>query len=218
MINKVLMNKMVIPFIILLFATNLYAIDAKDVQKYFDTKISKITSLSADFTDIKNKLNSGSIKAKKGNKYRITSKDRVIVCDGKKIWNYAVKEKKVIVSTFDEARSGLSIETIFFDFLKNAEIGSFAKENANNYRNANNNGKNSLYSVAIKLSNAEKKKHKIDNLKLLIDEKMQVKFLLFSYKGDKQEIKINKLSLNPKLKDKDFILKVPQNVEQIDID
>lgn len=204
------MRMIVVLFVVFIFGANLFALEAKDVQKYFDTKISKITALSADFTDIKNKVNSGSLKAKKGNKYRITSKDRVIVCDGKKIWNYAVKEKKVIVSTFDEESSGLSIETIFFDLLKNAEIGAFAKENSNNMKN--------LYSVAIKLSNAEKKKHKIDNLTLLIDEKMQVKFLLFSYKGDKQEIKINKLAMNPKLKDKDFKLNVPKNVEQIDID
>lgn len=205
------MKNLAIYLLIFLCGFQLFALEAKDVQKYFDNTISKLNSLSADFTDIRNKTNSGSLKAVKGNKYRIDSKDRIIVCDGKKIWNYAVKEKKVIVSTFEEERAGLSIETIFFDLLKAAEIESFAKEVPSKK------AKNVLYSVAIKLSSAEKKKHKIDNLKLLIDEKKQVKYLIFSYKGDKQEIEIKRLTINPKLKAKDFQLKTPKNVELIDI-
>lgn len=195
-----------------LFGTQLFALDAKEVQKYFDNTIFKIRSLSVEFTDNKNKANSGTLKAMKGNKYRIDTKDRIIICDGKKISNYAVKERKVIVSSFDEDRAGVSIETIFFDLLKNAEIQSLASEAHSKI------AKNALYSVAIKLSSAEKKKHKIDNLKLIIDDKMQVKQLSFTYKGDRQEITINKFTLNPKLKDKDFKLKIPKNVEQIEID
>ena len=63
----------------------------------------------------------GSLTAKKGNKYKMVIADRIIICNSKSIWNYAPKENKVVISSFEESSDQVSIESLFFSFLENFE-------------------------------------------------------------------------------------------------
>ncbi len=191
---------------------NIFALEKKDVQAYIDNSFAKLTSLGADFTDLNNKLNSGYIKAMKGNKYRINSRDRVIVCDGKKIWNYSIKDNKVLISKFDNDRNSLSLENIFFDILKNSKLKTLKKETSTN-KNFN-----KLYAADFEISEADKQKYKVDKLKIMLDEQKNIKYLIFNYKSESQQIQVNFLSLNKKMKDSDFKFKAPKKCEVIELD
>jgi|GEM_PF-418921 len=63
----------------------------------------------------------GTLTAKKGNKYKLIVGDRVIICNAKNIWNYSPKENKVVISKFEESSEQVSIEALFFSFLQNFE-------------------------------------------------------------------------------------------------
>jgi len=63
----------------------------------------------------------GSLTAKKGNKYKMVVGDRIIICNAKNIWNYSPKENKVVISSFEESSDHVSIEGLFFSFIENFE-------------------------------------------------------------------------------------------------
>ncbi len=206
------MKKIIIIIFSVLISSNLFAIDREDVEKYIEKNFKSVKTIKLDYSDLNNKYNYGYIKAKKGNKYRINTYDRIIVCNGSKIWNYAVNNNKVMISKFDSDRSSLSIENIFFDILKNSKINNFKKEISTNKNN------NNLYSVDFTISDSDKSKYKIDKLNVLINEKFDIKQINLSYNGQEQRLKIKSLSINKKINDKEFNFKLPKNSQVIEID
>ncbi len=79
-----------------------------------------VIQVSFNFKLVEEKF-TGSLTAKKGNKYKMVIGDRVIVCNSKNIWNYSPKENKVVISSFEESSEQVSIESLFFSFLENFE-------------------------------------------------------------------------------------------------
>ncbi len=87
----------------------IYSQSAESVLKSLQNKFDSITDLSADVTQKSNGKSSlsGKMYFKKENNLRIEFGNQTIVADGKTSWNYNKKDKKVIISDYDEAGSGL---------------------------------------------------------------------------------------------------------------
>lgn len=210
--KKIFIYSLLIMILSLSSFNTLISLNKSDVEKHLDKTFKSVKSIKLDYSDMNNKYNRGYLKAKLGNKYRINTSDRIIVCNGEKIWNFAINENKIIQSKFDKDRKGLSIEDLFFDILKKAKISSFKKQTSTN-KNYNN-----LYSTDFEINSSEKDKYKINNLNILFDEKINIKYIRFNYNGQDQNIKINSIVLNKNINDKEFRLKIPKNCQVIELE
>ena len=98
----------------------------KDLQNHFNS----VKNFSADLIQLNNgKVNlQGKIFFKKKNSLRVELKNIIIVSDGKTNWNYNQKQKKVIISDYDEKDpSALSLKRIIFDYPKECEVSDTVK-------------------------------------------------------------------------------------------
>lgn len=113
------MRKMILViFTIMLVLTNLRA-DSPTKDTVYQELINiykYVTQVSFDFVLLQEKFK-GHLTAKKGNKYKMVVAERVIISNGKTIWNYSEKENKVVISDFEELTEQVSIDQIFFSFL-----------------------------------------------------------------------------------------------------
>ncbi len=116
---------------LLLPATQPAALSQDGITEVFNKvlkKYSGVKSVTFSFQSVEKPDYKGMIKAKLGNKYIIETGSRTITCNGKTIWNYTPGNKKVVVSSYEEASSDeLSIEKVFFNFLDGYKAVSVTK-------------------------------------------------------------------------------------------
>ena len=117
--------KILISFLVLFCSTVGFTQNAESVLKSLQNKFDSITDLS---TDVAQKSNgktslSGKMFFKKENNLRIEFGNQTIVADGKTSWNYSKKDKKVIISDYDEAGSGLlSINYLVYQYPSECDL------------------------------------------------------------------------------------------------
>jgi outer membrane lipoprotein-sorting protein len=117
--------KILISFLVLFCSTVGFTQSAESVLKSLQNKFDSITDLS---TDVAQKSNgktslSGKMFFKKENNLRIEFGNQTIVADGKTSWNYSKKDKKVIISDYDEAGSGLlSINYLVYQYPSECDL------------------------------------------------------------------------------------------------
>ncbi len=109
---------------------------AQEIIAHVQQKYSTMNDASADFVQTsklrfrENELSqSGSVKIKRGNKYRIILSDQEIVTDGKTVWIYSPVTKQVLIDNFKENSLAFSPEKFLQGFPKNFIAGNVQKEN-----------------------------------------------------------------------------------------
>lgn len=111
--------KTILSLIIILYSTCSFGQSAESVLKSLQNKFDSISDLSANVIQKTNgKLSlSGKLFFKKENSLRLELSKQIIVADGKTTWNYNEKDKKVIISNYDENGAGLlSINYLVYDY------------------------------------------------------------------------------------------------------
>jgi len=107
-------------FVFLILSISLRPQDTGSSElKKLQGKFDKINSLSSDFNQYSGgKLNlSGKFFYQKNNKTRLEINNIFIISDGKTTYNYNKKDKKVIISNFDESDPNvLSLEKFIYDY------------------------------------------------------------------------------------------------------
>lgn len=208
------MKKVIIlALIVVLFGSvnSIWALDKNEVTAHLQSIMKDLVSISFSFEDVANKKNNGSIIAIKGNKYKISSEDRTIHCNGDKIWNYTRNDNKVLVSDFDPSRPNFSIENVFFGLVDKMEIEQFSKELSSKKPKG-------LYILTLKPEREFAKKNKISKVKIWMNEKKEILFLATEYNGVIQQWKINNLKFNPKIKADIFNFTAPKDCKIIELD
>ena len=101
--------KILISLLVLLLSTVGFTQNAESVLKSLQNKFDSITDLTADVAQKNNGQSNltGKMYFKKENNIRLEVGNQTIVADGKTSWNYNKKNKKVIISDYDEGGSGL---------------------------------------------------------------------------------------------------------------
>jgi outer membrane lipoprotein-sorting protein len=198
--------------LVLLFITSigLLAQDKASVFKELQNKFKGINSVSFSFKDVDSKY-SGTISSEKGNKYKIKSNDRVITCNGKKIYNYTPNDNKVLVSNFDENNPTLSIEKFFFEFINVLTPESITKEHSTKATNG-------LILLSLKAEENFAKKNKIKNIKIWLDKSNEIQYIAFNFQNKEQFYKIENLKTNIKIKKDFFKFKAPAKCQIIELD
>lgn len=198
------------PFLIILFN---YHLKAQHTAETLFAEIQKIfknlRSVSFDFLSENNNNLKGNIKAETGNKYFIKMTERHIISNGKLVWNFSVKDKKVIINEIPKKDSEFSIESFFFSFLNSFEPKELKKETSS--------GKGFQYLLTL-IPSKTNSDNNVTSIQLTINQKnLMVNSVQINYGDYIDKWQIDNLELNPKLKPEIFSFQTTKEMEIIDL-
>jgi outer membrane lipoprotein-sorting protein len=195
-------------FIIIISTISTFSQNMKDdVFQSFKTKFSKLETVSFSYSIGSNSQISGSITAKKGDKYKIIFQNRIVSSDGKNIWNYDIENKSVIISKFESLKTGASIETFFFDLLNN-----FKPENYESQSNSK-----GIKMNVLTLKSLKDDKNSMEKIKLYLDKDLNISSIGMIKNYREETWQIDKLKINDKIADNYFEFEVKKDIEVIDL-
>ncbi len=178
----------------------------RDLLKKYD----KLSSIELNFAMKGNSDFQGTVKAKKGNKYFLRMPIMTVICNGKQVWNYNEKDKKVIVSTFDKNAVGsFSIDKFFFSFLNDFTPDKLVREQTS--------GKTSIYVISF-LPKDKSKTNQLRSFKVWLSKNQNdITTIEFDNNGNVQRFDVSRIKVNAKFNDKIFDFVAPKGVEVIDL-
>lgn len=212
---KGIITKIIIGLIIAIFVvSSIYAASPKDdVHQFLVDKYSNMKTLNVKFklkdTEMKNAVLEGTVRAKKGNMYYFNIGNRILICNGKDMWNYSIKEKTVILSKFNKNSKDFSFEDIFFSLIKNSKPVNYSKITQSDGKIFN--------SLELEINQELKDKFKITELKLAVDDKKNIKAIEMINGKNIKTWEIIDFNINPDVSDTEFSFNPPKDVELIDL-
>jgi len=117
--------KILISLLVFFYSTAGFTQTAESVLKSLQNKFDSIQDLTADVAQKSNGKSSltGKMYFKKDNNLRLEFGSQTIVADGTTSWNYNKKNKKVVISDYDEAGSGLlSINYLVYQYPSECDL------------------------------------------------------------------------------------------------
>jgi chaperone LolA len=111
--------------IMMLFVNISFAQDAQEIIKKVQSKYNTIKDASATFSQSvkyssgSSQSSSGTIYIQKEDKYRIESKNEVIVTDGVTSWSYSKKKKQVVIDNYKNDGNTFSPNKFLFSYPEN---------------------------------------------------------------------------------------------------
>lgn len=181
-----------------------FAQDAESVLKSLQNKFDSITDLSADVSQKSNGKSSvsGKMFFKKTNNLRIEFGNQTIVADGQTTWNYNKKDKKVIISNYDETGSGLlSINYLIYDYPADCNLSLSSEGNKQ-----------------ILLLKPKSKKNNIGEVKLYITKENLIdKAVISNQATGTMEVSFLNYKLNQKISDSYFSFTAPEGTTVVDL-
>lgn len=181
-----------------------FAQDAESVLKSLQNKFDSIKDLSADVSQKSNGKSSvsGKMFFKKTNNLRIEFGNQTIVADGQTTWNYNKKDKKVIISNYDETGSGLlSINYLIYDYPADCNLSLSSEGNKQ-----------------ILLLKPKSKKNNIGEVKLYITKENLIdKAVISNQATGTMEVSFLNYKLNQKISDSYFFFTAPEGTTVVDL-
>jgi outer membrane lipoprotein-sorting protein len=183
--------------------------DVNSVQEKLNAKYGNVNTLITNFSQKGNSKLNGSLTAKEGNKFKIQIEDKQIISNGTTIWIYSEKEKRVVISNFDESAANNSLERVFYKFIELYKVTKISKEQKSN--------KKTLIIAELEPIDRNKIISSIIKLTLWL-EPNDFSIEIIKIQGDETEFwNLNSLILNKKIPDKFFEFKPPKDCEVVDI-
>ncbi len=196
--------KTILSLIILFYSTVSFTQSAESVLKSLQNKFDSITDLSADVTQKSNGKSSlsGKLFFKKENNLRLELGNQTIIADGTTSWNYNKKDKKVIISNYDENGAGLlSINYLVYDYPKDCDL-SLSSEG----------------SKTVLILKPKSKKNSLGEVKLVISKDNLIeKTFITNQSAGTMEVNFSNYKLNQNLSDSKFTFTAPEGTTVVDI-
>ena len=196
--------KILISLLVLFLSTVGFTQNAESVLKSLQNKFDSISDLTADVAQKNNGQSNltGKMYFKKENNIRLELGNQTIVADGKTSWNYNKKNKKVIISDYDEAGSGLvSINYLVYQYPSECDL-SLSTEGTSQILNLK----------------PKSKKNNLGEVKLYISkENMIDKALISNPAGGTMEVSFSNYKLNQNLPDAKFSFTEPEGTTVVDL-
>lgn len=196
--------KTILSLIILFYSTVSFTQSAESVLKSLQSKFDSITDLSADVTQKSNGKSSlsGKLFFKKENNLRLELGNQTIIADGTTSWNYNKKDKKVIISNYDENGAGLlSINYLVYDYPKDCDL-SLSSEG----------------SKTVLILKPKSKKNSLGEVKLVISKDNLIeKTYITNQSAGAMEVNFSNYKLNQNLSDSKFTFTAPEGTTVVDI-
>ena len=196
--------KIIFSLFYLVYSTIGFAQNAESVLKSLQDKFDSITDLSVDITQKSNGKSSlgGKMYFKKENNLRIEFGNQTIVADGKTSWNYNKKEKKVIISNYDEAGAGLlSINYLIYQYPSECDL-SLSSEGGRQILNLK----------------PKSKRNNLGEVKLYITKENLIdKAVISNQATGTMEVLFSDYELNQKISDSKFAFTAPEGTSVVDL-
>lgn len=196
--------KILISLLVLLLSTVGFTQNAESVLKSLQNKFDSITDLTADVAQKNNGQSNltGKMYFKKENNIRLEVGNQTIVADGKTSWNYNKKNKKVIISDYDEAGSGLlSINYLVYQYPSEC------------YLSLSTEGSSQILNLKPK-----SKKNNLGEVKLYISKENLIdKALISNPASGTMEVSFSNYKLNQNLPDSKFSFTEPEGTTVVDL-
>ena len=196
--------KILLSFLLFIYSTVSFSQSAESVLKSLQNKFDSITDLTTDVAQKSNGKTSltGKMYFKKENNLRIEFGNQVIVADGQTSWNYNKKDKKVIISDYDEAGSGmLSINYLVYQYPSECEL-SLSSEGSKQILNLK----------------PKSKKNNLGEVKLYITKENLIDKAVISNQGTgTMEVSFSNYKLNQNLSDSKFSFTAPEGTTVVDL-
>lgn len=201
-------------FILMIMINNTWAVDADDIIDKVKKKYDDIESLTANFTQsFKWKLagetqeQDGKIFIKGKEKFRIETKEQIIVSDGLSLWTFSKSNNQVIIDNVDKAEEVILPREIFLQFSRNYNP-KYVKEEKYNNTDCH------VVNLIAKTDNQFIREMKVwvDKDKWLTQQVQHT-----DINGNMTTYSLSAIQVNQNLKDNVFSLQIPDNVEVIDM-
>ncbi len=196
--------KTILSLLMLCYTTFAFSQSTESVLKSLQNKFDSITDLTADVTQKSNsKTNlSGKMFFKKENNLRIEFGNQTIVANGETSWNYNKKGKKLIISNYDEAGSGLlSIDYLVYQYPSECDL-SLSSEGGRQILNLKpKSNRNNLGEVKLFISKEN-----------LID-----KAVITNAATGTMEVSFSNYKLNQNISDSKFSFTAPEGTTVVDL-
>ena len=196
--------KLKIILILLFFTSSVFTQSAESVLKSLQNKFDSITDLSANVSQkVGGKSNlSGKILFKKENNLRIEFPNQTIVADGQTSWNYNKKDKKVIISNYEETGSGLlSIKYLVYEYPSECEISLSSKDGSE-----------------VLVLKPKSKRSGLGEVKLYVSKDNLIdKIIVSNQASGEMEVTFSNYKLNQKISDSQFSFTPPEGTTVVDL-
>ncbi|HMN23474.1 MAG TPA: outer membrane lipoprotein carrier protein LolA [Ignavibacteriaceae bacterium] len=196
--------KTILSLIILCCSTIAFSQNAESVLKSLQNKFDSITDLTTDVTQKSNGKASfsGKMYFKKDNNLRIEFGNQLIVSDGVTTWNYNKKDKKVIISNYDEAGSGLlSINYLVYQYPSECDLS------------LSSDGSKQVLNLKPKA-----KRNNLGEVKLYINQENLIDKAVITNSGTgTMEVSFSNYKLNQKISDSNFTFTAPEGTTVVDL-
>lgn len=196
--------KILISLLVLLLSTVGFTQNAESVLKSLQNKFDSITDLTADVAQKNNGQSNltGKMYFKKDNNIRLEVGNQTIVADGKTSWNYNKKNKKVIISDYDEAGSGLlSINYLVYQYPSECDLSLLTEGTRQ-----------------ILILKPKSKKNNLGEVKLYISKENLIDNALISNPASgTMEVSFSNYKLNQNLPDSKFSFTEPEGTTVVDL-
>jgi len=196
--------KIIFSLFYLVYSTIGFAQSAESVLKSLQAKFDSITDLSVEVTQKLNGKSSlnGKMYFKKENNLRIEIGNQTIVADGTTSWNYNKKEKKVIISNYDEEGAGLlSINYLIYQYPSECDL-SLSSEG----------------SKQILILKPRSKKNNLGEVKLYISKDNLIDAAVIQNQAaGTMEVSFSNYKLNQKISDSNFTFTAPEGTTVVDL-
>ena len=196
--------KLIFNFLLFIFTSVTFSQNAETVLKSLQDKFDSIADLTANVSqNVNGKTNlSGKLFYKKENNLRIEFPNQTIVADGKTTWNYNKKDKKIIISNYDETGSGLlSINYLVNQYPSECEL-SLSSEGSDR----------------ILILKPKSKRNNVGEVKLYITKGNLIdKAVISNQAAGIMEISFSNYNLNQKISDSKFSFTPPEGTTVVDL-
>jgi len=196
--------KILLSVILFVFSSFSFSQTAESVLKSLQNKFDSITDLTTDVAQKSNgKSNlTGKMYFKKDNNLRIEFGNQIIVADGVTSWNYNKKDKKVIISDYDETGSGLlSINYLVYQYPAECDL-SLSSEGSNQILNLK----------------PKSRKNNLGEVKLYITKENLIdKAMISNPATGKMQVSFSNYKLNQNLSDSKFSFIAPEGTTVVDL-
>jgi len=202
----------IIIVIFLVFVVNsLSAQDAQEIIHQVQSKYKGIKDAKAGFSQVvkpktgKSQSSSGIIYIQKENKYRIESKDQVVVTDGTTSWSYSAKKKQVVIDNYKDNGNTFSPNKYLFDYPENFYSDLDGEENISG-----------IDCYVLKLT--PRNKAVVKSAKIWVDKEESLIRKIFIVSNESSTTYVLKnIVLDPGLSSSKFSFTTPTGVEEIDL-
>ena len=197
-------------FLLIISFGLLHAQTGNEFLKKIQNKFKSVSDFSADFsqfvTEPEGKQGtkiSGKFYYKRKNKFIVELKNGKIISNGETVWNYDVRQKRVVISNFSDDPTSFSIERYVFDYPSECEVNLVKSDN----------GKDDYIELVPKRGDLDFNSAKIwKNSDDLI-----IRMEIEDISDYKYSIILNNINTDSKLSDDKFNFNPPKGIKIIDL-